>query len=195
MMATQWVDLVWPTLLLAGWERVLIEPGITVVTPLDFVHYPFTHSLLAGLLWAGLVAIVYRFGAKSKPGALILGAAVLSHWVLDLLVHRPDLPLLPGGPFWGLGGWNSQIATTVLEALFFGGGVWLYAKATRAKDAVGRWSLRGLVAFIALIQVSNQLGPPPPSVTAIAWVGQAQWLLVIWGFWIDRHRTAVAPAA
>jgi membrane-bound metal-dependent hydrolase YbcI (DUF457 family) len=102
-LAVQLVDLVWPFLLLAGLEHVRIAPNITAFTPLDFYDYPITHSLLGGVVWAGLLAIVSR-GFYRDPRALaLIAAGVLSHWVLDAIVHRPDLPLLPSGPYIGLG--------------------------------------------------------------------------------------------
>ena len=188
-LAAQLVDLIWPTLLLFNIENVRIEPGATLVTPLDFHHYPFTHSLLGVGLWALGFAIVCRLLGGSKRAVWIAMVAVVSHWGLDLLVHRPDLPLVPWSELkMGLGGWNSLLVTMLLEGLLFGAGVWWYGRSTTAIDATGRWAFYGLVGFIAMIQVGNFFGPPPPSVTAIAVVGHAQWLLVLWGWWIDRHR-------
>lgn len=190
-LAAQWVDLLWPTLLVLGVEQVEIEPGITRMAPLDFVHYPYTHSLVAALVWAGLFALIYGLLTRSRRLAVICAIGVASHWGLDLLVHRPDLPLVPGGgPMLGLGGWNSVWATVVLEFAFFGGGLWLYLKSTTARDGVGKWGLVGLVVFLLVIEVGNLAGPPPPSVSAIAVMGHAQWLLVLWGWWVDRHRSA-----
>lgn len=191
-LAVQWVDLLWPTLLLLGLEHVRIQPGITAVTPLDFYHYPISHSLVAVIGWGALLAVTYAWIGRSRIGAWVCGLGVVSHWVLDLIVHRPDLPLVPGGgPMLGMGAWNHPGLTLVLEAVFLGGGASLYLRATRPRDAIGRWGFVGLIAFLALIQVGNQFGAPPPSVTAIAWIGQAQWLLVLWGWWIDRHREPV----
>jgi membrane-bound metal-dependent hydrolase YbcI (DUF457 family) len=191
-LAAQFIDLLWPTLLLLGIERVRIEPGITKVTPLDFVHYPISHSLLAVLCWALLFSVTYLLLRRYPRGALVLGLAVVSHWLLDAIVHRPDLPLYPGGAqLVGLGLWSSLGATLAVEFGILAVGVWLYLRATAATDASGRWGLWGLVAFLLLVYVMNLLGPPPPSVTALAWVGQAQWLLVVWGYWLDRHRRAV----
>ncbi|MCB9265957.1 MAG: hypothetical protein H6558_13095 [Lewinellaceae bacterium] len=190
-LAAQFLDLLWPTLLLLGIERVKIEPGITTVTPLDFEHYPITHSLLMAVVWGGLFALVYWLARKYKAGAVVMGLCVVSHWVLDLLVHRPDLPLIPGGATrLGIGLWNSLAATVILEGLIFIAGVWIYLRTTAAKDRVGRWALWGLIAFLVVIYITNLFGPPPPSVKAIAWAGQLQWLFVIWAYWIDRHRLA-----
>lgn len=188
-LAAQFIDLLWPTLLLAGLEQVRIAPGITRVTPLDFVHYPISHSLVAVLGWAILFAAVYAFARRSRRGAIVLAVAVLSHWVLDLVVHRPDLPLYPGGAARaGLGLWNSIGGTLAVELALFAAGLWLYLRTTEASDGTGRWALWSLVAFLLLVYAANLFGEPPPSVTAIAWVGQAQWLLVAWAYWVDRHR-------
>src|SRR4051812_46150446 len=96
VLAAQLVDLIWPAMLLLGIEQVRIDPGITRVTPLDFVHYPYTHSLVASLAWGALLALVYGASRKDWRTALWLAVLVVSHWVLDAIVHRPDLPLWPG---------------------------------------------------------------------------------------------------
>jgi membrane-bound metal-dependent hydrolase YbcI (DUF457 family) len=189
-LAAQFIDLLWPLLVLAGIERVRIAPGITVVTPLDFEHYPWSHSLLMVLVWGVLFAAVYFLIRRDRRASLVLGLAVVSHWVLDWLTHRPDLPLAPGAERVGLGLWNSFAGTVIVELGLFALGVYLYARATRARDRIGSWALWSLVAFLAAIYAGNLFGAPPPDVMAIAWVGQAQWLLVAWGYWIDRHRVA-----
>lgn len=192
-LAAQFIDLLWPTLLLLGLESVRIQPGATVVTPLLFEHYPISHSLLAVIVWGALVASIHLWLKRSPREAVLLGVLVLSHWLLDLLVHQPDLPLMPGGEMRvGLHAWSSLPLTLMLEVSFFAAGVWLYARATRANDSKGRWGLYALVAFLALIYAGNLFGEPPPDAMAIAWVGQAQWLLVLWGYWLDRHRHAIA---
>jgi len=187
-LAAQFVDLLWPTLLLLGVERVAIQPGITKVTPLDFTFYPYSHSLLAAVAWGLLIGGMYWLIKRYPRGAWVVGALVVSHWVLDLLVHRPDLPLLPNGPMVGLDLWRSLPATLVLEAGVFFGGLYLYLSRTVAKDRTGAIALWALVAFLALVDAGPVFGPAPTSVTAVAWAGQAQWLLVLWGYWVDAHR-------
>lgn len=195
-LAAQFIDLLWPTFLLLGLERVRIEPGATAVTPLVFEHYPWSHSLLAVAGWAVLLAAIHFLRVRERRAALMLAALVLSHWLLDLLVHRPDLPLLPWGEtVAGLRLWSSLPLTLLLEVPLFVLGVWFYARSTQAMDAAGRWGLVGLVLFLFVIYAGNVLGSPPPSVAAIAWIGQLQWLLVLWGYWVDRHRRALAPAS
>lgn len=194
-LAAQLVDLLWPTLLLLGLETVEIRPGITRVTPLDFTSYPISHGLLAVVAWGLLFAAVYYGARRYAAGAAVMLAAVVSHWLLDLLTHRPDLPLWPGSATKvGLGLWNSLPATLLVELAIFGGGLALYLRATRPVDRTGRLALAGLVAFLLLVYAANLSGSAPPGVRAIAWAGQAQWLLVAWGYWVDRHRTAAPDA-
>jgi len=193
--AAQFVDLLWPTLLLLGWETVHISPGITIMTPLDFEHYPISHSLAASIGWAALFTVIYGFITKYWKGAFVVGALVLSHWFLDLLVHRPDLPLYPGGTKVGLGLWNVVPVEIALEAAIFIAGVWIYLRSTQAKDRTGTIALWSLIVFLVLIHVLNLTGGEPPSETAIAWVSQSQWLIVLWGGWGDRHRTSVPVRA
>lgn len=190
-LAAQFIDLIWPTLLLFGLEQVRIAPGATVVTPLVFESYPISHSLLAVIGWAVLTGGIYYWLKRESKGALILSALVVSHWLLDLVVHQPDLPLFPGSAtLVGLNAWSSLPLTLLLEGSLFAAGVWLYARATAAVDAAGRWGFYGLVGFLLLVYIGNLFGEPPPNAMAIAWVGQAQWLLVLWGYWIDKHRHA-----
>ena len=190
-LAAQFIDLLWPTLLLLGIERVRIVPGATAVTPLIFEHYPVSHSLLAVLGWAVLVGCVYLALRRERIGALVLGVLVLSHWGLDALVHHPDLPLYPGSAsVVGLEAWSSLPVTLAIELPLFALGLWLYTRATSPADATGRWGLVALVVFLLLIYAGNLFGPPPPSAEAIAWAGHAQWFLVLWGYWIDKHRHA-----
>ena len=190
-LAAQFLDLLWPTLLLLGVEKVRIVPGATVVTPLVFEHYPFSHSLLAVLGWAGLVGATHFLLKRKTVAALVLATLVISHWALDAIVHQPDLPLFPdSATVVGLDAWSSLPVTLAVEGALFAFGVWLYVRATRPSDAVGRWGLVALVVFLLGIHAGNLFGPPPPSAGAIAWVGQLQWLLVLWAYWIDTHRHA-----
>ena len=185
------IDLLWPILLLAGIEHVRIAPGITAFTPLDFYDYPVTHSLLAVLGWSVAAAIVYWLFRKSIRDAAIVGALVLSHWVLDFITHRPDLPLWPNGPKVGLGLWNSIPATMVVECGLFIASLWIYLRTTRARDRIGSIALWALVIFLGVVYATNLVSPPPPDVRTLAWVGLAQWLFVPWGWFIDRHREAL----
>jgi hypothetical protein len=195
-LAAQFVDLLWPTLLLMGIERVAIEPGNTAFTPLNFLFYPISHSLVAVVFWASTFAMAYVLIRRNVTAAVTVGFLVLSHWLLDLVTHRPDLPLVPGGRvFVGLGLWNSVAATLIVEFALYALGIWLYTRATVAKNRTGTWALWTLVAFLAVTHLANAFGPPPPSVGAIAVAGHAMWLIVVWGYWIDRNRAVRAATA
>jgi hypothetical protein len=188
-LASQFIDLLWPSLLLVGLESVRIAPGITRLTPLDFVHYPISHSLLSVLGWALLFAGAYFLLRRSARGTVVCGLLVLSHWVLDLLTHRPDLQLAPMSDFRvGMGLWNSPSVAVAVELLLFGVGVFLYARSTRASDRSGIIGFWALVLFLLVVYFGNVFGSPPPSEQAIAWVAQAQWILIVWAYWLDRHR-------
>lgn len=189
LMAAQWIDLVWPILLLFGIEKAEIRPGVSVITPLDFTYYPFSHSLFGVIVWAVLFGMVYFLIKKNSRASVILGLVVVSHWFLDLLVHIPDLPIFPGVNIKvGFGLWNSFAATVILESLIFATGVFLYFKTTRPKNKTGVYSLISIVILLSAIYVSNLFSPPPPSIEAIAYVGNAQWIFVLWGYWIDKNR-------
>jgi hypothetical protein len=191
-LAAQFIDLLWPLLLLLGLERVLIEPGNTVVTPLNFTHYPISHGFLSVVIWGIVVGGFYFLLKKDKKTAFWLGILVVSHWILDLLTHRPDLPLMPGSDLKiGLGLWDSLFGTILIEGGIFAFGIYYYLKVTKAKNKTGVWSFWTLVVFLLLIYISNLFGPPPPAVEPIAYIGFAQWLLVAWGYWIDRNREVV----
>jgi membrane-bound metal-dependent hydrolase YbcI (DUF457 family) len=186
--AAQLADLVWPVLVGLGVETVRIEPGNTAFTPLAFVSYPWSHSLLMlavwGLIFGGLVAP--RRGGR--PTVAIVAALVLSHWLLDVVTHRPDMPLYPGGPRFGFGLWNSVGATIAAELVLFAAGVWVYARSTRPLDRIGRWSFVAFVLFLLAVFAAN-LNTVPPSVTALwiaALIGSA--ILLAWSAWFDRHR-------
>src|SRR6266540_4780775 len=191
--ACQWADLVWPTLVLLGLEHVTIAPGNTAVTPLDFVSYPYSHSLEALVLWAIVVSASYWWIRRSSAsGVLVIALVVLSHWVLDWITHRPDMPLtVSGSTRVGLGLWNSVPGTIIAEGLIFVLGGVLYLRTTRARDRIGSIGCWMLLTLLIVIYVANLAGPPPPSAPAVAWSAEAMWLLVAWSYWVDRHREAV----
>ena len=186
-LAAQFLDLLWPTLLLLDAEHVSIEPGISKVTPLAFTDYPISHSLLAVLGWSLLFGLAYYFITKNRRASLLVGCLVLSHWMLDAIVHIPDLPLYPGqSPKVGLGLWNNVLLTILIEGVIFVVGIALYinTKKRQGQNVNGRfWSL---IVFLIIIHIMNFIGPPPPSAAAIAWAGHLQWLFIPWAWWADR---------
>lgn len=190
-LACQLADLIWPSLVLFGVETFSIEPGNTVMTPLNFLHYPWSHSLVALTLWAVLFAVLYaalrRAGTRA---AIVIALLVVSHWVLDVLTHRPDMPVtLSDSSVIGLGLWNHPLVAVPFELLLFGAGLWLYHRHTKPLDRQGSVGLWALVAFLLVVYAANLAGPPPPSTTAVAWSAEAMWILILWAFWVDRHRT------
>jgi hypothetical protein len=189
ILSCQFLDLLWPVFLLLGWEHVRIRPGLMRLSPLDFYDYPITHSLVGALGWSIAFGAVYFALRKRGKVALLLGAGVLSHWFLDLLVHRPDLAVVPGrGPYLGMGLWNYPVLEILVEALLYGLGIRFYLGATRAKDASGRYGLLVFLLLLPAIWLASLFSPPPPSAGAIAWSALGAWLFVVWAYWIDRHR-------
>ena len=192
-MAVQFLDLLWPTLLLRGIEKVRIEPGNTAFTPLNFVHYPYSHSLVGAIFWSVIFGLIYFLFTRDKRSTLLMAILVFSHWVLDFVTHRPDLPLSPWHDMkFGLGLWNNKIATIIVELIIFIGGVVLYTRATSARTTTGHIALWGFVAFMLAVYFMNAFGPPPYSVDSIAILGLTQWLLIGWGYWIDYTREPAA---
>jgi hypothetical protein len=191
MAAPLLLDMLWPVFLLLGWEQVRIDPGNTAFTPLDFVSYPYSHSLVATLGWATLFALLYYLVARYHAGAIAIWIGVVSHWVLDAIVHRPDLPLYPGGQTRvGLSLWDSIPATVIVESVLFIIGVWLYARATRPLDGIGKYGFWSFVGLLVLLYVGNLFSPPPGSTTALAVVALAFWVVIPLAWWFDRHRKA-----
>jgi len=189
-LACQLADIIWPNLVLLGVETLKIAPGITVMTPLDFVHYPYSHSLTALILWSGIFAACYMLISRAGPkAAIVIAAVVLSHWVLDVVTHRRDMPVtMSDSSAIGMGLWNFPAVAVPLELLLFGLGVAFYVRCTEPLNRKGSIGLWALVLFMLAVYAASLLGPPPPSTTAVAWSAQALWLLVAWGFWIDRNR-------
>ena len=185
------LDILWPVFLLAGLEVVRIDQGNTRFTPLDFVSYPWSHSLLMSVVWGTLAALVAAASLQSKRGALIIGALVVSHWILDWITHRPDLPLWPGGPLEGLGLWNSLAATILVEGVLFASGIAIYLGASHARDAIGRWAFWALVLVTGAAWILGPVTPPPPGVTALAVTSLVMVAVFLaWVIWIDRHRAS-----
>ena len=190
-LSVQLVDLLWPIFLLTGLEEVRIEPGFSEVNPFNMVNYPITHSLLGGVLWSIALGGIYYFIKKSKRVGLFLAGGVISHWFLDLLMHKPDLPIYPGGAKFGFGIWDSVPLTIAVEFLFFAGGIYLYLKTTRAKDKAGVWSFWSLMVFLFVGWLGSIYGPAPGSVDELAYSALTVWIIILWGFGIDKHRSPV----
>ena len=190
-LAAQFIDLIWPVFLLLGVEEVLIDPGNTEFTPLNFIYYPFSHSFLAVLIWSAGFGLVYFLIKKNYKAAVLLGLLVMSHWILDLIAHRPDLPLtFSNETKAGLSLWNSFWLTLIIEGFIFTAGAYFYFKSTKAKNKKGNILFWGLMIFLTAVYLLNAFGPPPPDVKSIGAAGLSLWLVVAWGYWADRNRQA-----
>jgi membrane-bound metal-dependent hydrolase YbcI (DUF457 family) len=189
--APLFADILWPFFLLFGWERVRVDPGNTRFTPLDLAWFPWSHSLLMTFIWATVFALIYYTITRYRTGAWVIWIGVVSHWVLDWITHRPDMPLYPGSARYGLGLWNSVLGTMIVELSMFAIGLWLYVRATRAKDRIGRYAFVVYAAMLLLVYLGDRFSSPPGGTGDIAWTGViAEAILLPWAWWFDRHRVA-----
>jgi len=191
-LAVQLADMLWPVFLILGLEQAHLVPGPNPFLILWLDSIPISHSLLTLIAWGVLFAAVYRMRTGYGKGAIVVALAVVSHWVLDVVTHRPDMPLYPGGPKLGLGLWNSVAGTVIIEVVMFAAGTWIYLRTTRARDAVGRYGLGALLTLLGLSYGGSLLGGAPPSMRAIEIGGIIfGWLFVVWAAWGDKHRETI----
>lgn len=182
------LDILWPIFLLIGIEKVSIVPGATAFNSLVFDSYPWSHSLLMACVWGLCAMAIGRVRGVSTGVGFLIAAVVVSHWILDFVSHGPDLPLWPGhSPLVGLGLWNSVAATYVVEGIIFAVGIFVYAHSTRAVDRIGSIGLWAFLLASAAMWVASPWAPPPNE-RALAWSAHGVWLLVLWAWWVDRHR-------
>ena len=191
-LAAQFLDVLWPVFILFGIEKVTIEPTAKAFQTLHFIYYPFSHSLIAAIIWALLFGLIYYAFRKDINYSIVLALVVLSHWILDLISHFPDLQLVPGSNIKvGLSLWNSLTFTIIVEGFIFLFGVYFYFTSTKAINKKGQILLWALLIFLSITYVMDIIGPPPPSIKAITISGFSQWLIIAWGYWIDRNRTGI----
>ena len=198
MAAPLFLDLLWPIFLVAGIESVRIEPNSNPFLTLDLHDFPWSHSLATSLAWSAVFAAAFWAATRYGRGAAVIAIGVFSHWVMDFVTHRPDLPLYPNSPTSvGLGLWNSPTATIATESALFVAGVAIYARTTRAVNWRGTVALWLMVVLLAAFYAMTCLGPPPSNVNFIKYAGLTGWLFVPWAWWIDRNRElrARAPAS
>jgi hypothetical protein len=185
ILAAVLADLLAFVFLIAGIEHVNIRPGNTAVNPVDCYDFAISHSLLMDAIWAGLFAAAYFLWRRNSRGAWVLFAAVLSHWVLDFVSHRPDMALAPGvHRYFGLGLWNSLPATLLVE-----GSLWLLAVAIYARAAKPKLRFWIVVVLLSLVFVTSPSAPPPRSVMTFAIQGLIFFSLVVaWACWINPKK-------
>jgi membrane-bound metal-dependent hydrolase YbcI (DUF457 family) len=194
MLAPLFPDLLWPIFLLTGLESVRIAPGYTVVTPLDLHDYPYSHSLVTSIGWSLLLGGVAWAWLRDRRSTVVVALGVFSHWFLDFVTHRPDMPLYPGSTtLLGLGLWNSLAGTLVIEIAITIAGILIYLRTTSARDRIGSIGLWSFVGFLWVTYFAALFGPLPPNEHVLAYTALAMWLFVPWAGWFDRHRT-VRPA-
>ncbi len=189
--AVQLLDFGWSVLVLLGVEKVRIVPGITASNPLDLYYMPYTHSLAAAILWTGAAIVLCKplRGVRDWSAAALVGVAVFSHWVLDFLVHRPDLALYDNRGKVGLGIWNYPILAFLLEALFLFGGMILYLGRTKPLRTIGRVGPPIFGVVLLGIQAYVFFGPPPVSPAAAAVTALAAYVVfAAVAHWLDRQR-------
>ncbi len=195
LFAAVFADILFFALVLAGVERMSIVPGITAASPFDFTYYPYSHSLIASLFWAGLFFVIikiaaHRYNSLKNRVAPVMGALVLSHFFLDVIAHRADLPLLPGDSYKiGLGLWNYFLASYLIEVLIVFIGLWIYLKSTKGLTFGGRYGMIIFSIFLLVLFTASMMAPPPSDIIGFAIFALVyQLLTVLVAAWLDRKR-------
>jgi hypothetical protein len=162
--AVQLLDFIWAPLVLLGVEKMRIAPGITAANPLDLYYMPYTHSLIGALAWSALAFLVYKVTSRTKVAAgLIVALAVFSHWILDLIVHRPDLAIYDDTLKVGFGLWNYRGLEFGLEVAILVAGIIIYLKRNVVRSVVRKYSLIIFGVLLILIQTGNTFVSRPLS--------------------------------
>ena len=195
--AVQLIDVFWAIFVLSGLEKVRIVPGYTASSPLDLYYMPYTHSLLGAALWSiafGVICVfIYRW---NRAAGVLAGLAVFSHWVLDLLVHRPDLALYDSHMKMGLGLWNYKWPEFILEVLLLFIGIYIYMRSTRTSGNIGRYGFIVFGIVMLAIQVLPFYTPPPSSGNMVAISALFAYVLfAAIAAWLERKRVPEPKSA
>ena len=190
ILSAQLLDYIWPVLVYFDVEHVRVVPGITAFNPLDLYDYPYSHSMLMALAYSVVFGLGYYVFKRYASGAIVAGICVFSHWVLDLVTHKPDLPLFPWtSKMVGLGLWNHYAASVTVESALYIAGVAVYLSVTKAKNRTGAIAFWALAVVLPLMWVGTMFAPPPVADhTAIGIGGVIMMLFIPWGYWVDRNR-------
>jgi hypothetical protein len=188
--AVQFVDVLWAIFVLTGIEKVRITPGNTATNPLDLYYMPYTHSLVAALFWAGIGFLLYKLARRSASyTAFLVASALFSHWVLDLIVHRPDLALYDDTYKLGFGLWNYPALALALETSLLFGGIFLYLRASKAVAPMGRFGMLVFGVVMLLMQGIVFFGAPPPSPSAAALTALLSYVVLAGvAYWLETKR-------
>jgi len=188
--AVQFVDVLWAVFVPLGIEKVRITPGITASNPLDLYYMPYSHSLVAALLWSGAGFVGYKLTRRRATyAAFLLSGAVFSHWVLDLIVHRPDLPLYDDTYKMGFGVWNYPALAFALEGSLLFGGMLLYLRSTSAVSRLGKFGMPVFSIVLLAVQAVVFFGAPPSSPSAAALTAILSYVVfaaVV--YWLEKKR-------
>jgi len=190
LLAAQFADALWSILVAGGIETVRIVPGFTAYGPVQFLSFPWSHSLLMLAVWGILFGLIYRLYTDDNRGALIVGALVVSHWGLDLISHGPDVPLYPGSAKFGFGLSGHPIANDVVEVGLLAVGTVIYERLTRGGDTKGRYSFWAMILIVLLMWIGGTFGTPPRSVGAL-WFSALFVIvaIVVAARYVDSHRS------
>lgn len=192
-LAVQFVDILFFPFVLAGIERLNIAENFTESTHFELEYMPFTHGLLASMLWAVAAYAVIRWVVvREQAVAVVVALAVFSHWLLDLPVHTPDLPLWnDASPKLGLGLWNNAVATYLLEAGLLLLALWMYLRSTKATTGIGKYGMAVFIGFLLLVNVANIFGQPmvDSKIGLSIFALSSYFLFAVVAFWLDRKRS------
>jgi hypothetical protein len=190
MVAAALADILWIVFFTMGVEHVEIVPGLMPANSLDLVSVPFSHSLLMDAVWAMLFAGMYFLARRDARGAWVIAAAVLSHWVLDVATHRPDMQLAPGiETRLGLGLWNSPLATLIVEGALWLAALVVYVRGTQPSGRAGRYGFWPVIVILTFLWLTSLRGDPPPSLSALAVINTIFFVVVLaWAAWMNRAR-------
>ena len=189
LLAAGFVDVLFSVFVLLGVEVAEINPGHTAVVPVEFLSYPWSHSLVMMIAWAAVFGGAYLWKTGYKRGAAVMAALVVLHWPLDWASHAPDMQLAPWiENRYGLSLWDSEPATALVELVMFGLGVWAYSSETSAPTRKGTLALWSFVAFVLALYAMSFVSPPPPSLKAMALANLLFLPSLLWARWAERSR-------
>ena len=190
--AVQFMDIVWSILVLLGVEKLRIVQGFTASNPLDLYYMPYTHGLIGSLVLCALLGGISEYFLPQKGRTfLIVGACVFSHWLLDLIVHVPDLPLIGDRMKVGFGLWRWRDISLAAEFATLFAGFWAmlrYAPSPNRSSHIRLWSLAG---WLVIAQIFNAFGPQPATPQIAAGMALGAYLIFALFAWqVDRARNA-----